>query len=683
MYEIETLDLALVAERSELLKVSAIDQLAVNTIRFLAVDAIEKANSGHPGLPMGGAAMAYVLWSRFLKHCPADPAWPNRDRFVLSAGHGSMLLYALLHLSGYDLSLDDLKNFRQWDSKTPGHPEYGRTPGVETTTGPLGQGFANAVGMALGERRLAAEFNRPGYPIVDHYTYVYAGDGCLMEGIAAEAASLAGHLKLGKLICLYDDNGISIDGSTKIAFTEDVGKRFAAYGWQVLKVADGNDLEAVARAIEEARRDSARPSLIMVRTVIGFGAPNKQGRAVVHGAPLGAEELRLSKEQLCWPLEPTFYVPEAVRSHFARLQEGWLRAKAEWEAVFAEYRRAYPDLARRWEAWHSGKPPASLFDDPALWEVPQKAAATRSVSGQVMQVVAARMPNLIGGSADLSSSTMTYLHGAGDFQADNPAGNNIHFGVREHAMAAILAGLTLHGGFRCFGSTFLVFCDYMKPAVRMAALMALPVIYIFTHDSIAVGEDGPTHQPVEHLANLRSIPNLHVFRPADGRETVAAWLHALRRTGGPTALILTRQELPQLEETGPAALRGGYVLRREGGHKLDLIIMATGSEVAPALEAQRRLQEKGFSVRLVSLPCWELFREQDEAYRAAVLPPQVEKRLAVEAALPMGWEIFTGAAGRIIGLHGFGASAPGELLMEKMGFSAEHIVAVALEMLEG
>ena len=507
---------------------SEIDQLAVNTIRFLAVDAIEKANSGHPGLPMGGAAMAYVLWTRFLKHCPAEPGWANRDRFVLSAGHGSMLLYALLHLSGYDLSLDDLKKFRQWGSKTPGHPEYGHTPGVETTTGPLGQGFANAVGMAIGERRLAAEFNRPGYPIVDHFTYVYAGDGCLMEGISAEAASLAGHLKLGKLICLYDDNRISIDGSTEITFTEDVGKRFTAYGWQVLKVADGNDLEAVASAIEEARRDSTRPTLIMVRTEIGFGAPNKQGRAAAHGAPLGADELRLAKDKLNWPLEPTFHVPEAVRSHFARLQEGWHRAKLEWEAGFTNYRNEHPDLAERWAVWHSGKPPAALLDDPALWEIPWQAAATRSVSGEVMQVVAAQMPNLIGGSADLNASTKTYLKGAGEFQAGNPEGNNIHFGVREHAMAAILAGLTLHGGFRCFGSTFLVFCDYMKPALRLAALMGLPVIYVFTRQYCR-GRGRPTTSRWNTLPTCAPFPT-YVFRPADGRKR---WRRGCMRCGCP------------------------------------------------------------------------------------------------------------------------------------------------------
>ncbi|MEW5784192.1 MAG: transketolase [Bacillota bacterium] len=660
-----------------------VDELAVNTIRFLAVDAIEKANSGHPGLPMGGAAAAYTLWTRFLKHCPTEPGWPDRDRFILSAGHGSMLLYALLHLTGYDLSLEEIQNFRQWGSKTPGHPEYGHTAGVETTTGPLGQGFANAVGMAIAERRLAAEFNRPGFPVVDHYTYVYAGDGCMMEGVTAEAASLAGHLKLGKLICLYDDNQITIDGSTAITFTEDVGQRFAAYGWQVLPVADGNDLEAVARAISAARLEENRPSLIMVRTIIGYGSPNKQGQADTHGAPLGAAEIRTAKEHLGWPLEPDFHVPAEVRAHFKELLAGLNRQKAGWDTLFAAYRKEHPDQVSRWEAWHSDKPPRELAEDAALWQFADKPAATRAASGQVLQVLARHMPNLIGGSADLNASTKTYLKGLGEFQAENRAGNNINFGVREHAMAALLAGITLHGGFRCFGSTFLVFFDYMKPAVRLAALMGLPVIYVFTHDSIAVGEDGPTHQPVEHLANLRSIPNLHVLRPADGRETAAAWLHALRRTGGPTALILSRQNLPQLAGTGREALKGGYVLKREKAARLDLILIASGSEVSPALEAQQRLEAKGLSVRLVSLPSWELFLEQDQAYREVVLPAPVENRLAIEAALPMGWERFTGPRGRVIGMAGFGQSAPGELLMEKMGFSADNIVRVAEEMLKG
>ncbi|NLM46837.1 MAG: transketolase, partial [Firmicutes bacterium] len=490
----------------------AIEASAINTIRFLAVDAIEKANSGHPGLPLGGAPMAYVLWSRFLKHCPQDPDWPDRDRFVLSAGHGSMLLYALLHLFGYDVSLEDLKQFRQWGSKTPGHPEYGHTPGVETTTGPLGQGFANAVGMAIAEQRLAAEFNRPGFELVKHYTYVYAGDGCLMEGVAAEAASLAGHLQLGRLICLYDDNQITIDGSTGVAFTEDVAMRFRAYGWHVERVEDGTDTEAIAAAIRKAQAETERPSLIMVRTTIGYGSPNKQGKASSHGAPLGEEEVRLTKRNLGWPEDRTFYVPEEVREHFRELAGRLQQAKAKWDRLFTAYRREFPESAAAWDVWHAKAIPNGLENDERLWRF-DKPMATRSASGQVMQVLAEYLPNLMGGSADLNASTKTYLSGKGDFQAQNRRGNNLFFGVREHAMGAIANGLALHGGLRPFVSTFFVFVDYMRPPVRLAALMGLPVIYIFTHDSIAVGEDGPTHQPVEQLAGLRSIPNLHVLRP--------------------------------------------------------------------------------------------------------------------------------------------------------------------------
>lgn len=661
------------------LKMQSIEEKAVNTIRFLAVDMVEAANSGHPGLPMGGAAMGYALWSRFLKHCPGAPDWPDRDRFVLSAGHGSALLYALLHLSGYDLSLDELKKFRQWGSKTPGHPEYRHTSGVETTTGPLGQGFANAVGMAIAEARLAAEFNRPGFALVDHHTYVYSGDGCMMEGVTAEAASLAGHLRLGKLICFYDDNKITIDGGTDITFTEDVGRRFEAYRWQVLKVEDGNNLDAISEAIKRAKQDE-RPSLIMVRTQIGFGSPNKQGRSDAHGAPLGAVETRLAKEHLQWPLQPDFHVPDEVREHYRELARGLTEQKEAWERLMAGYTEKHPDLAARWDSWISGQVEETLAEDPDLWRF-EKPAATRSASGQVMQVLARYLPNLVGGSADLNASTKTYLKGLGDFQANNRMGNNINFGVREHAMGAILSGVALHGGFYCFGSTFFVFFDYMKPAVRLAALMGLPVVYIFTHDSVAVGEDGPTHQPVEQLANLRSIPGLHVFRPADGRETAAAWLHALKRKHGPTALILSRQDLPQLKETGKEALKGGYILTPEPCGRLDLILIASGSEITLVLEAQRVLQEKGFGVRVVSLLSWELFREQDEAYREAVLPAGRTKRLAVEAALPMGWEVFTGSDGRVIGMDSFGASAPGEVVLEKMGFTVENIVRQAEEML--
>jgi len=661
--------------------VNAIEEKAINAIRFLAVDAVEKANSGHPGLPMGGAAMAYTLWSGFLKHCPEDPGWPDRDRFVLSAGHGSMLLYALLHLFGYGLSMEELKNFRQWGSKTPGHPEYGHTPGVETTTGPLGQGFANAVGMAIAERRLAAEFNREGYPLVDHHTYVYAGDGCMMEGITSEAASLAGHLQLAKLICLYDDNDITIDGSTDLAFTEDTGKRFEAYGWQVLKVEEGNRVELLTEAIAEAKQEVNRPSLLMVKTKIGYGSPNKQGTADAHGAPLGKEEVALTRENLGWPAEPTFYVPPEVNEHFAKIGEILTAKKEEWSALFADYRREYPEMAEQWDSWFSGQVPEELVEDSRLWQFEDKPLATRAASGQVMQVLAEHLPNMIGGSADLNASTKTYLKGFGDFQADNISGSNINFGVREHAMGAILSGLSLHGGLRPFGSTFLVFFDYMKPAVRLASMMQLPVTFVYTHDSVAVGEDGPTHQPVEHLANLRSIPHLHVLRPADGVETSAAWLHALQRRCGPSALILSRQKLPQLSSSGKGALKGGYVIGAEKSSGLDLILIASGSEVSPALKAQEKLQDEGYSVRVVSMISRELFLAQEEDYREEVLPAAAEKRIVIEAALPMGWEDITGSKGAIIGLDDFGASAPGDLVLEKRGICVENIVNKAKEII--
>jgi len=659
---------------------SAIEEQSINTIRFLAVDAVEKANSGHPGLPMGGAAMAYALWTKFLKHDPSTPDWPNRDRFVLSAGHGSMLLYSLLHLFGYDLSMEEIKNFRQWGSKTAGHPEYRHAPGIETTTGPLGQGFGNAVGMAIAEQRLAAEFNREGYPVVDHYTYVYAGDGCMMEGITSEAASLAGHLKLGRLICLYDDNDITIDGRTDIAFTEDTGKRFEAYGWQVMKIEEGNRIELVSEAVAEAKEEENRPTLIMVKTKIGYGSPNKQGTADVHGAPLGEEEVIKTKKQLGWPEDKEFYIPEPVKKHFARLREKNMAQKEEWDVLFRDYRREYPEMAEQWDRWFSGQIPEKLAEDPRLMQFEDKSLATRAASGQVMQVLAEYLPNMIGGSADLNASTKTRLKAFADFQADNRSGSNIHFGVREHAMGAALSGLCLHGGLRPFGSTFLVFFDYMKPAVRLAAMMQLPVTYVYTHDSVAVGEDGPTHQPIEHISNLRSIPHLHVLRPADGAETAAAWLHILQRRCGPSALILSRQKLPQLPNSGKGALKGGYVISSEDGEKPELIIIASGSEVAPAIEAQKKLQQEGRSVRVVSMICRELFQAQEEGYREEVLPAAVKKRLVVEAALPMGWEDIAGPEGAVIGLDDFGASAPGDIVLEKRGICADNIYKRALEL---
>lgn len=657
----------------------AVTDLAVNTIRFLAVDAIEAANSGHPGLPMGGAPIAYTLWSQFLKHSPQHPDWPDRDRFVLSAGHGSMLLYALLYLFDYGLTLEDLQNFRQWGSKTPGHPEYGHTVGVETTTGPLGQGFANAVGMAIAERRLAAEFNRPGHTVVDHYTYVYSGDGCMMEGVTSEAASLAGHLKLGKLICLYDDNHITIDGDTALTFTEDVGKRFEAYGWQVQRVEDANDLQALAGAITCAREDQGRPSLIMVRTEIGYGSPNKQGSAEAHGSPLGGEESELTKERLNWPLQPAFHVPKEVAEHFRSLRQGLAPVKENWDQQTAAYRGRFPGDAERWDAWHSKEIPAGLEEKLSLRF--DKPTATRAASGQIMQVLAEYLPNLVGGSADLNASTKTYLKGLGDFQHDNTAGSNIFFGIREHAMAAVLNGIAAHGGLRPFGSTFLVFCDYMKPSIRLSALMGLPVIYVFTHDSLAVGEDGPTHQPVEHLANLRSIPNLHVLRPADGREAATAWLQAVKRPDGPTAIILTRQNVPQLQGTGDAAAKGCYILSPEDGASPDIIMLASGSEVSLVLEAKEILKKKNIDVRVVSMMSWELFMAQSEQYREQILPEKIKKRLSVEAALPMGWEKFTGPEGISLGVNHFGASAPGEILMEKYGLNVNQVVNAALKLL--
>ena len=657
-----------------------IEQKAINTIRFLAVDAIEKAKSGHPGLPMGGAPMAYTLWSRFLQHSPSDPQWPNRDRFVLSAGHGSMLLYALLHLFGYGLTLDDLKAFRQWGSLTPGHPEYGHTAGVETTTGPLGQGFANAVGMAIAETRLAAEFNKPGFDLIHHYTYVYSGDGCLMEGVCAEAASLAGHLKLGRLICLYDDNQITIDGATDITFTEDVAKRFEAYGWHVQKVEDGNDVEKIAGAIEQAKQETERPSLIMVRTAIGYGSPNKQGSAAAHGAPLGADEVKLTKENLGWPTEPEFYVPAEVREHFAAITEQLERKKEEWDKLFAQYRREYPEAAAAWDAWCASEFPPELEADKSIWQFEQP-LATRAASGQIMQIIAKYIPNLMGGSADLNASTNTYLKGFGDFQADNRKGNNLFFGVREHAMGSIANGIALHGGLRPYVSTFFVFLDYMKPPVRLAALMGLPVVYVFTHDSIGVGEDGPTHQPIEQLASLRSVPNLHVLRPADGRETAAAWLAALKRKDGPTAIILTRQKLPQLEGTGANAAKGAYILAAEKGAVPEIILIATGSEVQLAVEAKNLLAEKNIDARVISMPSWELFKAQPAAYRQQVLPDNVKKRIAIEAGHSLGWQQFTGDEGLIISIDQFGASAPGEVLLQEFGFTAENIVQKAVELL--
>ena len=652
-----------------------LDLLSINTIRMLAVDAVQRANSGHPGLPMGAAPMAYVLWTRFLRHNPNDPQWRNRDRFVLSAGHGSMLLYALLHLTGYDLPLDELKNFRQWGSKTPGHPENGLTSGVETTTGPLGQGFANGVGMAIAERFLAAHFNRPGFPVVDHYTYAIVSDGDLMEGISHEAASLAGHLGLGKLIYLYDDNQISIDGSTDLAFTEDVEKRFEAYGWHVQHVDDGNDLDAVAAALDAARAETDRPSLIAVETVIGYGSPNKAGSEKAHGSPLGEDEVTLTKRNLGWPDDAFFLVPDAARNHLSAAAAG-AQQQAAWNGLLARYRAAHPDLAAQFDAWTSGALSEGWEEALPVFEAGGK-IATRAASGTVLGALVPALGNLIGGSADLTPSNKTRVAVQEDFQKDNPTGGYLRFGVREHGMAAVCNGIALHGGLRPYCGTFLIFSDYLRPSLRLSALMHQPVVYVFTHDSIGVGEDGPTHQAVEHYAALRAIPNMTFIRPADANETAEAWRAALNRATGPTALALTRQKLLTLDRSVFASAeglqQGAYVLSDSDGTP-ELILMASGSEVGLIVEAAEVLRGEGVAVRVVSMPSWELFAAQPPSYRDAVLPPGVTKRLAVEAGVSLGWERYVGLEGRVLGLDRFGASAPGAVVFEKLGFTVENVL---------
>ena len=654
---------------------SNLDQLCVNTIRTLAIDGVQKANSGHPGLPMGAADMAYVLWTRFLKHNPADPAWPDRDRFVLSAGHGSMLLYSLLYLTGYDLPLEQLKQFRQWGSRTPGHPEYGETPGVETTTGPLGQGLGNAVGMALAERLLAARFNRPGFEIVDHYTYALISDGDLMEGVSHEAASLAGHLGLGRLICLYDDNSITIEGDTALAFSEDIATRFAAYGWHV-QSADGHDRAAVAEALRQARAESTRPSLILCHTHIGYGSPHRQDTAKVHGEPLGADEVRQTKEALGWPPEAQFYVPDEALVHFREALERGAEAQARWAEMFAGYERAYPELAAEWKRRLAGELPAGWEAQVPAFEAEDGPLATRAASGKVMAALAPSLPELIGGSADLHPSTKTYLSAYPAVEKGRFEGRNLHFGIREHGMGAILNGMALHGGIRPYGSTFFVFSDYMRPTIRLAALMGLPVIYVFTHDSIMVGEDGPTHQPVEHLPSLRAMPGLVLLRPADANETAAAWRVALEHRDGPVALVLSRQKLPILEGVDPEGVaRGAYVLADAEDPRV--LLLATGSEVEVALGAQKLLAEEGIAARVVSMPSWELFEAQPRAYRDSVLPPEITARVAVEAATPLGWDRYVGPEGAVIGMTRFGASAPYQVLAREFGFTAENVAAQA------
>ena len=663
---------------------ASLDQLCINTIRTLAMDAVQKANSGHPGLPMGAAAMAYVLWTRFLRHDPGHPSWPNRDRFILSAGHGCMLLYSLLHLTGYDLPLDELKRFRQWGSRTPGHSEHGLTPGVETTTGPLGQGFGNGVGMAIAERFLAHHFNRPGCPIVDHHVYAIVSDGDLMEGVSSEAASLAGHLGLGKIIYLYDDNRITIDGSTSLAFTENVGQRFEAYGWHVQRV-DGNNLENVEAALNAARAESERPSLIIARTHIAYGSPNKQDTAEAHGTPLGEEEVKLTKQALGWPLEPTFCIPDEALASFREAVQRGRALEADWQARFDAYAAAYPELALEWQTVMSGRLPEGWADKLPAFTAAGGGMATREASGKVLNAIAPHLPTLIGGSADLTPSNNTYLKGYGDFQRSSPGARNFHFGVREHAMGSILNGMAVHGGVIPYGGTFLIFSDYMRPAIRVAALSHFHVIYVFTHDSIGLGEDGPTHQPIEHLASLRAMPNLTVIRPADATETAVAWRVALEHRGGPVALALTRQKLPILDRTKfPPAdllLRGGYVLADAEPGPPRVILIATGSEVHLALEARALLGARGIAARVVSIPSWELFDRQPDSYRDEVLPPGVTARLAIEAGSPHGWHRYVGIRGGVVGMTRFGASAPYQVLMQQFGFTAEHVASRAMGLL--
>jgi transketolase len=658
-----------------------LDTLCINTIRTLAMDAVQKANSGHPGAPMGLAPAAYVLWTRFLKHNPQNPDWLNRDRFVLSAGHASMLLYSLLYLTGYDLSLDDIKNFRQWKSKTPGHPEHGCVPGVETTTGPLGQGFANAVGMALAEQHLSACYNRPAHSIIDHYTYMICSDGDTMEGIASEAASLAGHLGLSKIICLYDDNKISIEGSTDIAFTEDVGLRFKAYNWHVQKIENGNDPDAISQAIEAAQEEKAKPSIIMIRTNIAYGSPNKQDSAGAHGAPLGDEEVRLTKHNPGWPADEKFLVPDSALSKFRECVDNGSADESQWQRGLEAYRNTFPDLAESLMNAVNGILPEGWDTDiPDFSET--SAIATRSASGKVLNAIAGKLPALIGGSADLAPSNNTLITTSHDFQKNSYDGRNIRFGVREHAMGGILSGMALHKGLRPYGGTFLTFADYMRPSIRLAGLMGLPVIYVFTHDSIAVGEDGPTHQPIEHLATLRAIEGLTVIRPADAAETAEAWRMALNTMDGPVALILSRQNLPVIDRKRYSAAdglaKGAYVISKSTGMP-DIVLVATGSEVHIVLEAKERLSQKKISVSVVSMPSWELFEKMPKEYQDQVLPPAVTHRLAVEAGHPMGWERFCHT---VCGIKRYGASAPGNVLMEKFGFTVENIVAKAQELLK-
>jgi len=677
-----------------------LDQLSINTIRFLSVDAVEKANSGHPGLPMGAAPMAYVLWTRFLKHNPTNPGWADRDRFVLSAGHGSMLLYSLLYLTGYDLPLEQIKQFREWGSTTPGHPEHGLTPGVEVTTGPLGQGFANGVGMAIAEDYLAGRYNRPGHQIVNHYTYALVSDGDLMEGVSAEAASLAGHLKLGKLIYLYDDNHITLSAATHITFTEDRAMRFEAYGWHTQIVENGNDLAAIDRALRAAQAEKERPSLILVRTHIGYGSPHKQDTFEAHGSPLGQEEVKLTKQALGWPLDPPFCTPDKALEHFRLALEKGKQAEGEWNARLSDYSNAFPNLAKEFQQGLAGELPKGWDTDIPIFPTDAKGMSTRVASGKVLNSIDRNLPSLIGGSADLDPSTHTALTAMGDFE--NPSGEsgnlqgssgggwsyrgrNLHFGVREHAMGSIANGLAVHGGVIPFTATFLIFSDYMRPPIRLAALMEQRVIFVFTHDSIALGQDGPTHQPIEQLASLRAIPHLIVIRPCDANETAVAWRVAIETRGRPVALVLTRQDVPTLDRVHYAAAdslrRGAYVLADAPNGKPDIILISSGSEVSLIVAAGHRLTAKGINVRIVSMPSWELFDTQPRSYRDSVLPPSVRARLAVEAGASQGWCKYAGDEGDVIGVDRFGASAPGEVVMREYGFTVEKVYECAMKLM--
>ena len=657
-----------------------IEEMSVNAIRVLSADAIQKANSGHPGLPLGTAPVAYELFAKHMNYNPHNPDWVNRDRFVLSGGHGSMLLYSLFHLFGIgNLSLEEVKNFRQFGSLTPGHPEYGHTVGVEATTGPLGQGMAMAVGMAMAEAHLSSVFNKEGFPVVDHYTYVLGGDGCMMEGISSECFSLAGTLGLSKLIVFYDSNNISIEGSTDIAFTEDVVTRFKAFGFQTIEVEDGNDLEAIGKAIEEAKADKTRPSLIKVNTLIGYGCPAKQGKASAHGEPLGVDNVAALKENINWPCKGDFEVPKEVYDHYKELADNMAKAEDKWNELFAAYVEKYPEMKELWDNYFDGYDMSDLFNSDEYWAKGDKPEATRSTSGTILNMIKKAMPNLIGGSADLAPSNKTNMKDAGDFSKDNYAGTNLHFGVREQAMAAIGNGLALHGGLKALVATFFVFSDYVKPMARLSALMKLPLTYVFTHDSIGVGEDGPTHEPIEQLAAFRSLPDFTVFRPCDRTETAAAWMYAVENECGPTGLVLTRQNLPQMEGSSKDALKGGYVIAESEKAVPDAIIIASGSEVSLAVNAKEELKKSGIDVRVVSMPSMELFDKQSAEYKESVLPNAVRKRVAVEALSDFGWYKYVGLDGKVIAMEGFGASGPAATLFEHFGFTVDNVVKTVKE----